>query len=454
MAKTDSIELVGQSASQHVSKFKKIFDYLNSFGNNFRYLVRASKVDYAFLGAFSFRVRYKNSWINRFFDPVIEELERKGCFCARLEHKSSGTDLQGFPIYQYSKIFFVEELIRTFRVYQKVLSLLRIEEKSNLTRYEAFIGELIQIPEFTGIEDSLAIPSLERDFRVIAAYRSLFQLYLKLLRPKVLFVLCYYSPAVHAAIAAARSIDIPTVDLQHGPQTGVHPAYSRFRRVPVSGFNILPNIFWVWDQVSEKGLKEWIDQQEYHQVYQWGHPWIEYWIKRGMESNKNKNDRPTILYSLQPIGDLLEEYVVSAMQESWQDYLWCLRLHPRQQHEYDSLNRILEKFDLLNKVVVDDGLNSPLPEVLVNTQVHLTRFSGTAIEAAMFSVPTIFLDSLANDIFVELIKSNLASLLPRFTKNALLEEIDRVVRVSVLDKQGIHTFLHDYNGIFKKKFQN
>jgi len=58
------------------------------------------------------------------------------------------------------------------------------------------------------------------------AYRSLFILFFKIKKPKLVFVSDYYNLINQAVIHAARTLNIKTVELQHGVINDKHPAYN------------------------------------------------------------------------------------------------------------------------------------------------------------------------------------------------------------------------------------
>ena len=409
-----------------LSLWEKISLHLTSAKKLAICLLRSRQTDFVFLGSFSQRVKHRHSWYNRFFDPVIEDLEQEGYRCSRLEYGKANNEHQGIPLYRESDVLHIEEHMPLLKLWQRIKN--RFEPACpSPTDYHSFLLEVAAIPELNGILASLSITHLRRELTTITAYRAFFRLYFTLTRPYALIVLSYYSPAPYGAIAAANAMNLCSIDIQHGPQTGVHPAYNRFMRIPSTGYNLLPRLFWVWEATSQQGLIGWTNQ--YHQVREWGHPWVQYWLsqKENTSEQPDKPSVPLILYSLQPMGELLDEYILVAMQESHQYFHWCLRVHPRQQHMLEAIARQMTQAGLDGKITIDDGLSTPLPRILTQTAVHLTRFSGTAIEAALLHVPTLFLDPFAEKLFHELIKTGQASVLNTHSAEALLQQIEIIV---------------------------
>ena len=389
----------------------------------FRFLISLRSTDFTFVGAFAHRVIYRNSWYNRFFDPVIEALTTAGFSSTRLEYDDPPANLP-VPLYRQDSIGFLKKIVYPFQLLEKLSRAVKSNRSEHLPQYQEFLRELESNPQTHSLSRQLSPGHLSRITEGISYYRRFFRYYLRVAHPTLLIGLCYYSYPLYGALAAAHERGIPSVDLQHGPQSGIHAAYARFNKVPPGGYNTLPRLFWVWDQESENSLREWVNQQTFHTVKQWGHPWVRYWLERGVRSTTD-HTKPLILYSLQPVGELLEPLVVKAIQQSHRQYQWQLRLHPRQQYAKNDLLAILQRASLDREVVIDDGLHQPLPKVLAKTRVHLTRFSGTAQEAAMLGVPTVFLDVLATQCFPELIASGEATYVPFANERQLLDTIKK-----------------------------
>lgn len=425
---------------------EKVRRYVKVIKTTVLFFFSTPQADFAFLGAFSHRVKYRSSWFNRFFDPVVEGLAEDGYHCARLEYNPSTQEQQELPLYQEENVLLLKDVMPAFLLWQRLSDKLTRMSPA-LANYRAFLAEVDQIPELDGATTFLSPANLLRDFSTIAAYRTFFRTYLVRTRPRALLVLCYYSLAVRGAIAAARELGVLSIDMQHGPQTGIHPAYSRFTRVPLRGYNLLPDVFWVWDDSTEESLKEWLDLQTHHRVRQWGHPWVQYWQRMADDAPRAQS---RVLYSLQPVGELLETYVVEAMQQSYSDFHWCLRLHPRQQYALKELEERIKDAGLTNKVTIDDGLSSPLPQILAHTTVHLTRFSGAALEAAMLHVPTVFLDPLAQEYFPDLLTSQRAFVLKTFAKEELLATIRIAARQQVDNKATTNLQFQRYSTLLTK----
>jgi len=80
-----------------------------------------------------------------------------------------------------------------------------------------------------------------------------------------------------------------------------------------------------------------------------------------------------------------------------------LRLHPRQLNEKPAIEKFLKEQNVLHLVTIEAATNDPLPQLLANARIHLTHFSGSTIEAALFNVYTVLLNELGVASFPDLI---------------------------------------------------
>jgi len=429
------------------SFFKKISKIVNSIF----YLFRIKKAEYVFLGASSHRVIHERSWFNRFFDPVIANLENNGHKCILFEYGTSSVDTTEIFIHKSENVFFVEKLIYPFIVYFYNFHKKPKYQKLN-SRFSEFLKELNSL-NYQGVyinESSIRREVFSSLYKMYI-YKYFFRCYFRYSKPKALVTLCYYSATSYSAIAAANSMNISSVDLQHGPQTGIHLAYSNFQKVPKFGFNILPKVFWVWDDFSKTGLKQWIIQQNTHTVEKWGHPWVQYWLQKGLTSKKKA--KPQILLSLQPLKTPIPDFVLSAINKTANEYTWIIRLHPRQLNQKNKLHKLLIDKCMHHSLCLDDGISTPLPQVLMNTDIHITCFSGTALEASMFKVPTVFIDPIAKEGFSGMIQKGEAYMLNKFNEESLMNTMKQLIYSNKNFFSQKNMFVYDYSKIFNERFK-
>ena len=236
------------------------------------------------------------------------------------------------------------------------------------------------------------------------------------------YILCYYVSEMYAMNLATSELDIPSWDIQHGGQGGLHIAYTNFNAIPKTGYKLLPKKFWAWDTASASEIAKWVSTQEFHDVEAKGNPWIEYCVRR--YTAEIDTTKKIILYTMQPIGDsLLDPYIIDTIKKTPPDYIWWLRLHPRQLKEKAKLYNLLDKYNLLNRVNIEDATKLPLPGILAKTFIHISKYSGSILEAYMMEVKTIILSSIGVESFPEVANTEYGLIHLEENSNILLNQI-------------------------------
>ena len=115
-------------------------------------------------------------------------------------------------------------------------------------------------------------------------------------------------------------------------------------------------------------------------------------------------------YDMSVAQDLIDDYLAATIKETVKEFKWFVRLHPRQLPLRDVLKAELDKLGLLNEVVVDNANDLPMPAILSRASVHMTKSSGSAIEAAIMAVPNIILDEHGAARYEEYIRQGSATL--------------------------------------------
>lgn len=354
-------------------------------------LSKRKKLDLLLAGAEGHRVTYDEKFINRYYFPIEKELAKKRVNTLSLEYHSRNIN-KNYP----PNILFIEDYLP----YYNFLNLFSKSKKFNtIPELYILLNEFNRRGSFT-IDIQNLNKKILRNLKIIKSQTHFFNLILKKYNPKIVFTLCYYSSIMYSLIYQSKKMNILTCDIQHGGIGNTHPAYSHFSNVPEDGYNILPEYFWTWDASSENILNKWINNQKHHKVFNGGNPWISY-ILNDNKNTSNFPDKKIILFTLQL--DLPEVYILKAIKETNADYQWWLRMHPRTLKNKQRLIDYLKEHDVLDRINIEEATNFPLPKVLSNTYVHISKSSGSVIEAAQLGVPTIVLDSLGADNYADYI---------------------------------------------------
>jgi hypothetical protein len=300
------------------------------------------------------------------------------------------------------------------RNYQKKLGIVKSLGKIDCPQYDNFLGLLSNNYLTKGFEKATDnLQSLKNNFDF---FYPLFYSILKNISPSYLFQVCYYgSLNSFLLISIARKLNIKVIEMQHGPQTDVHLAYGNWSKIPEAGYNCMPNVFWNWDIHSKNTIQSWSKNDSEIKSFVGGNPWLEYW----QHKSTNIESKNFILYSLQPsplkLENLFPDTLLRIIKTNKEK--WYLRLHPLQLNEKDNLIEFLKAKEVFDLVNIDDATNRTLPELLISCKIHITNFSGSAIEAAMFNKFSIIIHPIGEIGFKELIQLNHARYLNPVDEN-------------------------------------
>lgn len=262
--------------------------------------------------------------------------------------------------------------------------------------------------------------ALQWRVRRIRRYADFFGTILDVAQPSVVFMVSYYWSGGMAMSLACRGRGIPTIDLQHGVQGALHGAYGRWRRIPRTGYELLPQIFWCWSEVEAKAIQEWnATVADHHRPVLGGNPWLSEWMKEGTDlvvphdrrirSLMGAKAKRHILVTLQSgfthqgvLADLLQ-----AMRDSPDDWQWWVRLHPVDVDKRSHVRGLLERSKVRN-FTLEASTDLPLYALLRQMDVHVTHSSSTVLEAETFSVPSVLVSQYGVERYPEQIRSGWA----------------------------------------------
>jgi len=366
------------------------------FKEYFLWKKKLPQKEFLFLGTNGHRVNYKGKRYNRFFDVLIEQYH--------LQDSSLYFEYDSLPIrgqYHEELLFKFDKALIAFKYFYRKKTTVK------MNGYDLFLNFLqnnSQTKDFAFVNTVDVIKSWGST--QLAPKIEFFKKVLQKIDPKKIIILCYYDENVMALVAAANTLGIETIEMQHGPQTPIHLVYGSWTSVPEKGYDLLPRTYWCWDTYSKKVLDEWVKDAPLYNSRVIGNPWVNHWKRK--QHKYPYNDY--ILYSLQPSPLTFEQLFDDALIEfiKKQPYIWFIRLHPRQLGELDEIRFLLKNKGVLHKVDIDNATNDALPLLLANAKIHITHFSGTTIESSLFGKKTILLNPIGLTSFPNLIEANIA----------------------------------------------
>jgi len=209
---------------------------------------------------------------------------------------------------------------------------------------------------------------------------------LKKYNPKVVFFIGF--DYHYALILAARSLGIKSVDLQHGVQAGWSPVYNNWQALPVAGYEMLPDYFWVWGRYDEVKIKENFPVNGVTPIIG-GFPWLErqksFFSDEGSKGlwdfKKGSSEGQWIgIITLQDQSEfpgLFRDIILATSGK----VRWIIKRHPKHLNiKLDSVRRKAhygKHFDDLS-----------FAALLKIVDLHLTECSTSVIDADYFGIPS------------------------------------------------------------------
>lgn len=304
--------------------------------------------------------------LDPYLDPVYSECRRLGLSALKLKMDYSevpnpvnpGIDL---PIFQNAE------------------KIVQIKEVANDENYRNYV----KLSRDNGVPHLYAA-ELMNYFFAVESYRKLYLRVLDILRPRMLVLEEYYNASSMGLAHACRDLGIPCVEYQHGLQEWPHMAYN-FPVMPESGWNTVPEWFFMWGEPAARNMRKWCSGQGFHKIQIAGKPSHIAWKNGELtedrplmeEFERRLHGRVPVCVAL-PLFDcedkigLLREMIASSPRE----WIWLLRHHPLHKSNelafMDGLGDRLES-DLCSRINLHD--------VLAKSRHLLTAVSTTAHEA-------------------------------------------------------------------------
>ena len=253
----------------------------------------------------------------------------------------------------------------------------------------------------------------------ILNYEKFFTEVLSIIRPKAVFLVCYYYPVAMSLISACRKLGIKSVEVQHGKQGKYHGMYTHWTKIPMEGYELLPDFFWVWGEETRQNIRLWQpDGLKRNIPVVGGNLWLSEWIysnhfedvsgeyyefKRMLERYEK-----IILYTAQPIPDPFPECLLEAIRMSPDSWIWLIRLHPTQRNQLPEIDNFL-KTGRLDNYEMKISSEISLYSLLKNIDHHVTCWSTVCYEALYFDVPTTIVHENGASLYKEYIQQGIFS---------------------------------------------
>ena len=388
-------------------------------------ILNLKKTKIIFSSTQSFRVGWRGKQFNRFFDPIMDYLESIGENTYLLEYGFG--DLK--KNYKYSRVCNIQRIKPLFT---KKLNF--DLEWSNLIMNSEFRFFLEELSEDLLITEEEIKNSLLEYIEIVISWSKLYEYLFKKTKAEFVFGLCYYNQQMSGMNLAAKKMGITSIDMQHGTQGDLHFAYN-YNKLPPNGYNILPSIFWLWDSQSFEDINKWTNKN-LHSPVLGGNPWIEYLNGTDNFARINQDKEPMLLLTLQPLDPMVDDYFLEVVALTKTKYDWWFRLHPRMTEEHImQLKLKLKEFDLEGFVNIDEASKLPLPLLLKDCSLHVSKFSGSIAEAGIMQRKSLIIDEIGVDTYKELISSDMAIKCLSHDVNTVIGSIEDIILKETYDER-------------------
>jgi hypothetical protein len=374
-------------------------------------LSRPHSADAAFLSDGVSYSKVGNHWYDRFCDPLIQTLHDRGKRCFMMSRQRE------FYVPRHRPSMFVQPAVDAAVARALITARLRSKAGKPIPGAHEFAAELSVSAPDVPIGRVLNLTEDAVRLRAVAEY---YKSLLSKVKPRIAFIVSYYSIDGMAFNLACSELGIPSIDIQHGVEGELHPAYGQWWKVPPDGYSLLPSIFWCWSDSEAAVIRRWSDRSNgSHGTVVGGNPWLTVWqagkdafIAAHLERVRLMKERDsfkrevlvTLQYGLSDASVL--KPLLRAMRAAPPDWRWWIRLHPVMLAERE---RIRDVFSVLGRPVeLDSATDMPLYALLPYMDSHVTHSSSVVLEAEAYGVPSIIFSHYGMELFPDQIHRGMA----------------------------------------------
>jgi len=300
-------------------------------------------------------------------DPLRDKFEKSGYKCKTIigGYKVETPLYNSGEFFQFSlDMMFVLDKVK---IYFKKPPLLNYK----LENYSEFINFLKQNNIYS---EELELKNLLAQVSRIKRIEKYFTKRLKKLKPKAVFILCYYSTYGFALVSSCKKLSIPE------EKSSLLKWIKGNTKVFVGGNNFLE----MWKDDSNEV--------------------VQYYTNMLKEKYLLSKYSKVILYTVDPQNNRDRE-IIKAIQNSPSDWFWFVRIHPKR---VDMLEYTKKRIgDTKCGFAIDNIHLLPLYSFFKVCDVHITERSSTIIEAANLGVKSIVTSKYSLEIFKEYFDSGM-----------------------------------------------
>jgi len=165
-------------------------------------------------------------------------------------------------------------------------------------------------------------------------------------------------------------------------------------------------MFWTWEEQARDVIAVWAaGTHGAHTAFCGGNPCLSLPGAAGIEPATPVGS-VRVLFTAQAFFGL-PNAIADAMASSPRDWHWWIRVHPQYWETREPMRQELMARGLRNWSI-DDASDAPMATVLVASDVHVTEFSSSVLEAEALGVPSVLVHPKGCNLFEAQIASGLA----------------------------------------------
>ena len=338
-------------------------------------------------------------WYNPYCDSFRPHLSARGVTLGVYELAGDGA----YRVPRYSSSVFLQNAV-FIRSISAALQARKVPSAEHLNGF----NEMVRISDrIFGPGVAYSVQTLRFRAAQVQSLRRFFRTHLEKSRPAVALLSGYYSSDKMAFILACRDLGVRTVEVQHGVQGRSHFAYARWGRVPKSGYELLPEVFWTWDEQARAVISQWADATEgAHSAFCGGNPCLSLPGINGIGVPVAAARSVRILFTAQAFFGLSEP-ILAAVANSPPEWHWWIRIHPQYWETREPIRQELMRRGLRNWSI-DEASDAPMATMLAASNVHVTEFSSSVLEAEALCVPSVVVHPKARELFEPQLASGVA----------------------------------------------
>ncbi len=221
------------------------------------------------------------------------------------------------------------------------------------------------------------------------------------------YVICpsYFNHESFASTLACYELGIKSIEMQHGVYS--QTIYSYAGKMPMGGYEIIPNYFFSWDDKQADLINKWALKTNNHKAYQYGLNALTFWKTRSdsfvndafiqLQPLFKQKNKIKVLYT---ISDLVDEKLPKLIQQTKDTCFWFIRNHPKSTNApyIIEFKRQMKEMSCEN-FEITLSTEAPLYSLLWEMDYHLTSISSVVCEAYQINLPSIVVCDSGKEVF-------------------------------------------------------